>query len=287
MRRFVIDNALHWLRDYHCDGLRLDAVHAIADDSALHILEEISGAVDALGAQLRKPLFVIAESDLNDPRLVRSREAGGFGLDAAWADDWHHAVHVALTGETNGYYADFDDADALPPHSSRRGCSTDGWSRSRQRRHGRSPADLPPSRFVVCTQNHDQVGNRALGERRTAALMSEGRLHVAAALLLTSPFVPMLFQGEEWGAATPFQYFTDHDDPELAEAVRAGRRAEFAAFGWDPESMPDPQDLATFERSQPRLGQSVRTGPPSASSTGTGHSSSSATHLPDLTDPRG
>jgi maltooligosyltrehalose trehalohydrolase len=249
VRRFVTDNAVHWLRDHHCDGLRLDAVHAILDDSALHILEEIGGAVEALGAHLRKPLFVIAESDLNDPRLVRSREAGGFGLDAAWADDWHHAVHVALTGETDGYYADFTDADALPTALEQAWVLDGRWSRSRQRQHGRPPADLPPSRFVVCTQNHDQTGNRAIGER-SAALMSEDRLRVAAALLLTSPFVPLLFQGEEWAAATPFQYFTDHDDPDLAEAVRAGRRSEFAAFGWDPDRIPDPQDPATFERSR-------------------------------------
>ena len=248
VRRFVVDNALHWLRDYHCDGLRLDAVHAIVDESALHILEQLGTAVDALGAHLGKPLFVIAENDTNDPRLVRSRDAGGFGLTSAWADDWHHAVHVALTGESTGYYQDFVDRDALPK-ALRQAWVHDGtWSASRQRTHGRAPAGLDPSRFVVCAQNHDQVGNRATGER-TAALMSEGRLRIAATLLLTSPFTPMLFQGEEWAASTPFQYFTDHPDPELGRAVSEGRRAEFAAFGWAPDDVPDPQDRATFERS--------------------------------------
>jgi len=249
VRRFVLDNAVMWLRDYHCDGLRLDAVHAIADDSALHILEELAAEVHALGAHLRKPLFVIAESDRNDPRLVRSAEAGGFGLDAAWADDWHHAVHVALTGESDGYYADYVAPDALPA-ALRQAWVLDGrWSATRRRAHGRAPTGLTPERFVVCTQNHDQVGNRALGER-SAALMTDGRLKIAAALLLTSPFVPMLFQGEEWGARSPFLYFTDHHDPELARAVRAGRRAELAAFGWDPEAVPDPQDEGTFARSR-------------------------------------
>jgi maltooligosyltrehalose trehalohydrolase len=249
VRRFVIDNALMWLRDHHCDGLRLDAVHAIKDDSALHILEALTAAVHALGAHLRKPLFVIAESDLNDPRLVRERAVGGFGLDAAWSDDWHHAVHVALTGEASGYYADFVEPDALPRALEQAWVLDGRWSRSRRRVHGRAPTGLGPERFVVCTQNHDQVGNRALGER-TAALTSEGRLMTAAALLLTSPFTPMLFQGEEWAAGSPFQYFTDHQDDALGDAVRAGRRAEFAAFGWDPASVPDPQDPATFERSR-------------------------------------
>ncbi len=249
VRTFVIDNALHWLSDFHCDGLRLDAVHAIADDSAFHVLEELGLAVEALGAHMRKPLFVIAESDLNEPRLVRSRDAGGFGLDAAWADDWHHAVHTALTGEADGYYVDFDDPDALPSALAQAWVLDGRWSQSRQRAHGRPPTGLAASRFVVCTQNHDQVGNRALGER-LSALVSQDRLLVAAALLLTSPFVPLLFQGEEWAASTPFQYFTDHADPELADAVREGRRSEFAAFGWDPDAVPDPQDPATFERSR-------------------------------------
>jgi maltooligosyltrehalose trehalohydrolase len=249
VRRFVIDNALAWLRDYHGDGLRLDAVHAIADDSATHICEELAAEVRALAAHARRPLFVVAESDLNDPRLVRGREAGGYGLDAAWADDWHHALHATLTGEKDGYYEDFGP---LPPLAKalRQAWVYDGiYSPYRQRVHGRSPAGLAGDQFVIFTQNHDQVGNRAAGER-SGALMSEGRLRVAAALLLTSPFVPMLFQGEEWGAGTPFQFFTSHPDPGLGRKVSEGRREEFADFGWDPVDVPDPQDPATFERSR-------------------------------------
>ena len=249
VRRFVIDNALMWLRDYHCDGLRLDAVHAIADESATHIMEALAVEVDALAAHLRRPLFLIAESDRGDPRLVRGRDAGGYGLDSAWADEWHHALHSALTGERNGYYADFGPLRLLAK-ALRQAWVYDGvYSPYRQRVHGRPPTGLAGGQFVVCTQNHDQIGNRAAGER-TAALISDGRLRVAAAVLLTSPFVPMLFQGEEWGASTPFQYFTDHQDRALGQAVSRGRRAEFAAFGWDPDDVPDPQQPATFERSR-------------------------------------
>jgi maltooligosyltrehalose trehalohydrolase len=248
VRDFVIDNALMWLRDYHCDGLRLDAVHAIFDESPTHVLEELATAVDELAAHVRRPLFVIAESDRNDPRLVRGRDAGGFGLAAAWADDWHHALHTVLTGESDGYYEDFGSLAQLAK-ALRQAWVYDGvYSRHRRRVHGRSPAGLSGHRFVVGTQDHDQVGNRAAGER-LAALTSAGRVKVAAALLLASPFVPLLFQGEEWAASTPFQYFTDHADPALGEAVRRGRRAEFAAFGWDPEQVPDPQSPETFARS--------------------------------------
>jgi len=249
VRRFVIDNALMWLRDYHCDGLRLDAVHAIVDHSATHILEELAVEVAALAAHAGRPLFLVAESDLNDPRFVRSRDAGGYGLGAAWADEWHHALHATLTGDTSGYYADFGPLPLLAK-ALRQAWVYDGtYSRYRQRVFGRPPAGLDGSQFVVATQNHDQVGNRAAGER-SSVLMSDGRLRVAAALLLTSPFVPLLFQGEEWGAATPFQYFTGHEDPGLGAAVSQGRRGEFAAFGWDPADVPDPQDPATFERSR-------------------------------------
>jgi maltooligosyltrehalose trehalohydrolase len=252
VRNFVVDNTLSWLRDYHGDGLRLDAVHAIVDESALHILEQVADEVEVLAAHLRRPLFLIAESDLNDPRFVRSRDAGGLGFDAAWADEWHHALHAALTGETSGYYEDFRPSGSLMLLAKALGQAWvyDGrWSPHRERVHGRPPNGLSGQRFVVSTQNHDQVGNRAVGERSTA-LMSAGRAKVAAALLLTSPFVPMLFQGEEWGASTPFLYFTDHQDPELGRAVSEGRRGEFASFGWDPEEVPDPQDRATFERSK-------------------------------------
>ncbi len=245
VRRFVLDNARQWLADYHFDGLRLDAVHAIVDDSALHILEEMATEVDALATHLGRPLFLVAESDRNDPRFVRSRDAGGYGLEAAWADEWHHALHAALSGERAGYYEDFGSLELLAK-ALRQAWVYDGtYSRHRGRRHGRFPAGLAGHQFVVCTQNHDQVGNRALGER-ASSLMSEGRLRVAAALLLTGAFTPLLFQGEEWGAKTPFQYFTDHGDPALGRAVSEGRRHEFASFGWRPEDVPDPQAEATF-----------------------------------------
>ncbi|MFP5488283.1 MAG: malto-oligosyltrehalose trehalohydrolase, partial [Acidimicrobiia bacterium] len=209
VRRYVIDNVVMWLRDYRIDGLRLDAVHAIVDDSARHLLEQLAAEVDALAATEGRPLFLIAESDLNDPSFVRSRDAGGYGLDAAWADEWHHALHAVLTGDRSGYYEDFGSLELLAK-ALRQAWVYDGtWSEHRGRHHGRSPVGLTGHQFVVCVQNHDQVGNRAVGDRLGEAV-SPGRLKIAAALLLTSPFTPMLFQGEEWGAGTPFQYFTDH-----------------------------------------------------------------------------
>ncbi|MDQ6728084.1 MAG: malto-oligosyltrehalose trehalohydrolase [Actinomycetota bacterium] len=249
VREFVLDNALMWLRDYHADGLRLDAVHAIVDTSATHILEELSVRVDALEAELGVPKFLIAESDLNDPRVVRGREMGGFGIDAQWSDDFHHALHAALTGERAGYYAEFGSLGQLAK-ALRQAFVFDGcWSPHRRRRHGRTPAGLPATKFLAYLQNHDQVGNRATGER-SSMLLSDGLLRVSAALILLGPSVPMLFHGEEWGASTPFLYFTDHEDPELGKAVTEGRRREFAAFGWDPADVPDPQDPETFKRSK-------------------------------------
>lgn len=249
VRRYLIDNALMWLRDYHFDGLRLDAVHAIVDASPLHFLEQLAQEVRVLESALARPLVLIAESDRNDPRLVRPVEAGGYGLDAVWNEDFHHALHAALTGERDGYYADFgrlsDVAAALE-----RGLVYDGcYSAYRRRRHGRDAADVPRRRFVGFLQNHDQIGNRALGER-AGHLLSPGRLMIGAALTLTAPFVPMLFQGEEWGAGTPFRYFTDHAEPALQRAVRDGRRREFAAFGWGAAQLPDPQARASFEGSR-------------------------------------
>ena len=249
VRAFVVDNALMWLRDYHCDGLRLDAVHAILDTSATHVLEELSVRVEELAASEGRPLFVVAESDLNDPRVVRRREVGGYGMDAQWSDDFHHALHAVLTGERGGYYADFGSLAHLTIALRQAFVYAGGYSPYRGRVHGRLDPCLSGHRFLGYTQNHDQVGNRAKGER-SSALMSTGRLRIAAALVMTSPFVPMLFQGEEWAASTPFQYFTDHADPDLGTAVSEGRRAEFVAFGWDAGDVPDPQDVATYESSK-------------------------------------
>jgi maltooligosyltrehalose trehalohydrolase len=249
VRRFFIDNAAMWLRDYHFDGLRIDAVHAIIDTSAVHFLEDLVLRAEDLSVTGGRDVVLIAESDLNDPRVVRPRDLGGYGMDSVWNEDFHHSLHAVLTGERQGYYEDFgsiaDVAQCLE-----RGVVYDGrYSRFRLRRHGRPHTPLPGRSFVGFLQNHDQVGNRAFGER-SAALMSLGRLKIGAALVLCAPFMPMLFQGEEWAASTPFLYFTDHKDPALGAAVRKGRRAEFAAFGWRPEAIPDPQDPATFERSK-------------------------------------
>ncbi len=247
-RGLIIDNALMWLRDYHIDGLRLDAVHALLDTSATHILEELAGEVSQLAETVGRPLVLIAENDTNDPRLVRAPELGGLGLDALWCDDVHHAIHTVLTGESDGYYGDYLAArgfsvlaDAL-----RRGYVYDGrWSPARSRVVGRSVQGLAGRNLVVCIQNHDQVGNRARGER-LHQLTSLAAQKVAAALILTAPFVPLLFQGEEWAASAPFPYFADHSDPQLIEAVREGRRREFAALGWDPDDVLDPEALETF-----------------------------------------
>lgn len=247
VRRFVLDNALRWLRDFHVDGLRLDAVHALFDESATHLLEQLATEVDALADRLGRTLHLIAESDLNDPRLVVPREAGGYGLAASWSDDLHHAVHTMVTDERGGYYVDFDGTPDVA-HALEHGWVYDGrWSPYRQRSHGRPlPDTVPGTCLVGYVQNHDQVGNRARGERLTQLVADPGLLAGAAAVLLTAPQVPMLFMGEEWGASTPFPYFTDHQDPALQQAVRDGRRAEFAAFGWAPEDVLDPQDPATL-----------------------------------------
>lgn len=251
VRRFIVDNALMWLRDYHVDGLRLDAVHALVDHSSKHILQELAEEVDALAAFLRRPVFLIAESDLNDPTLITSREAGGYGLHAQWDDDFHHALHVALTGETFGYYADFGRLDALAKVYRGAFFHNGTFSSFRGRPHG-SPVDtanIPASRFVIANQNHDQIGNRAAGDRLSATL-DDGQLAIAAVLTLTAPFTPMLFMGEEWAAGTPWQFFTAHTDPELGRATAQGRFDEFEQMGWDPSAVPDPQDPATFHRSK-------------------------------------
>ncbi|HXP66572.1 MAG TPA: malto-oligosyltrehalose trehalohydrolase [Steroidobacteraceae bacterium] len=248
VRRFVIDNALMWLEDYGFDGLRLDAVHAIFSFEAVHILEELSVAVKDLGEELGRSFVLIAESDLNDPRLVHPRARGGYGLDAHWCDDFHHALHRCFTGEADGYYSDFgglkDVATAL-----RDGYVYQGqYSAFRGRKHGRVPAGVEAHQLVVSAQNHDQIGNRAQGER-LSMLLGLPQLKAVAALTLLSPFVPLLFQGEEWGAMTPFLYFTDHQDPELGRLVAEGRAREFSAFRWQ-GAVPNPQAPETFARSK-------------------------------------
>jgi len=249
VRRFFCDNARMWLRDYHFDGLRLDAIHAIFDSSAIHFLEQLAVKIEELKSETGRHFDLIAENDLNDPRIVTSREAGGYGLDAQWNDDFHHALHTVLTGERLGYYADFgkvaDLAKALKHAYVYDGC----MSSYRRRAHGRRARNLPAHRFVGFLQNHDQVGNRAQGDRATQ-LLSVRQLKIGAALVLCAPFLPMLFQGEEFGASTPFLYFTDHSNRELAAAVSKGRREEFASFGWQPDQVPDPQALSSFESSK-------------------------------------
>jgi maltooligosyltrehalose trehalohydrolase len=258
VRRWVLDNARQWLRDFHLDGLRLDAVHELHDDSALHVLEELAREVDELAASTGRTVWLVAESDRNDPRTVTPRGAGaavrGLGLHGQWADDVHHALHVALTGETQGYYADFADPDALAKVLRTPFFHDGTMSTFRGRPHGRpvDPATVPGWHFVASLQTHDQVGNRAQGDRLSGAELDldPGALACGAALLLTSPWTPMLFMGEEWGARTPWQFFTDHTNPDIAAATAAGRKAEFGSHGWSEDAVPDPQDPATFERSR-------------------------------------
>ncbi|HSK26753.1 MAG TPA: malto-oligosyltrehalose trehalohydrolase [Jiangellales bacterium] len=252
VRAYLVGNALSWLRDFHLDGLRLDAVHALHDERAIHLLEELSAAVADLSARLGRPLPLVAESDVNDPRVVTPRDTGGLGIDAQWSDDFHHALHALLTGEGQGYYADFaaDPWEALSRTMSGAYFHAGTWSSFRGRSHGR-PVDvdrLPGWRFLGYLQDHDQVGNRAVGDRVSATL-SPGRLACGAALVLTSPFTPMLFMGEEWGAGTPWQYFTSYRDV-LGRAVSEGRRREFGEHGWSATDVPDPQDPRTVDRSR-------------------------------------
>ncbi|MGC2402203.1 MAG: malto-oligosyltrehalose trehalohydrolase [Acidobacteriaceae bacterium] len=249
VRRYLIDNALMWFRDYHMDGLRLDAVHAFNDRSAIHFLEQLTYEVKRLEAALGKHFYLIAESDLNDPRIVKAEEAGGYGLDAQWSDDFHHALFAVISGEREGYYADFGTLAQLAK-TLRCVFVYDGiYSHYRKRNHGRQVVGLSGHRFIGFVQNHDQVGNRARGERLSHEA-SLGRAKIAAALVLTSPFIPMLFQGEEFAASSPFQYFTDFDDPELGRMISEGRKKEFEAFGWAPDQIPDPQDESTFQQSK-------------------------------------
>jgi maltooligosyltrehalose trehalohydrolase len=251
VRQFFIDNAAMWIRDYHFDGLRLDAVHAIVDTSAMPFLEQLALEKEQWESYLGRHLVLIAESDLNDPRLVRPREAGGYALDAQWSDDFHHALHAVLSGERTGYYEDFGAMSDLARAFQQPYLYAGNPSRFRKRQHGRPPTDLPARHFLAYMQNHDQVGNRAAGDRMMH-LVDLDEVMIGAALVLLSPYVPMLFQGEEWGASSPFQYFVDFTDADLNRAVSEGRRKEFAEFGWDPEDVPDPVAIETFRESKLR-----------------------------------
>jgi len=246
VRRFFIENALHWIDEYHIDALRLDAVHAIYDFSARPFLQELADAVRLEGERLNRRVYTIAESSLSDARLLDSKELGGCGIDAQWCDDLHHSIRTEITDQRSGYYADYHGFDDIVK-AYRDGFVQDGgYSEFRGRRHGNSARHIAPIRLVVCSQNHDQVGNRLLGERLTELVCFE-HLKLAAATVILSPNQPMLFMGEEYAETAPFQFFISHTDPDLVEAVRRGRKEEFARFHWQ-EEPPDPQDEATFGR---------------------------------------
>jgi len=254
VRRFFIENALFWVTTFHIDALRLDAVHAIVDHSAQPFLEELGLALHARAEALNRRIYAIVESALNDTRLIRPCELGGYGLDAQWNDDFHHALRVLLTGDRAGYYQDFGELQQLAK-AFRDGFVYAGeYSRYRWRRHGNSSRHIPAQRFVVFAQNHDQVGNRLFGER-LGQLVSWEALKLAASAVILSPFIPMLLMGEEYGETAPFQYFISHLDAQLVDAVRRGRREEFASFIWQVEP-PDPQEVTTFQDA--KLNQRLR-----------------------------
>ena len=286
VREYILDNAVMWLSEFHIDALRLDAVHALRDASDIHLLAKMSTRVKTLSAELGRPLVLIAESDLNDPIMFTDRGDGGYGLDGQWDDDVHHALHALLSGERQGYYADFGSLSVLAKVLTRAFFHDGTYSSFRGRNHGK-PVDVertPGYRFVVCLQNHDQVGNRAAGDR-LARIAPTGMLKVGATLMLTSPFTPLLFMGEEWAASTPWPFFTSHPEPELAEITATGRIAEFAGHGWDINDVVNPQDPAAFTGA--KLHWSERDEP--------GHSDTLALYRqllrlrrehPDLADPR-
>ena len=264
VRAFVIDSALRWMRDFHIDALRLDAIHEIKDDAAAadppqaHVLAELSDAVAALSAELGRPLSLVAEADLNDVGVITPTseeppaKAPSLGMTAQWADDVHHALHARLTGEDQGYYGDFAEVGAWAKAYGRAFLHNGTWSTFRERNWGAPvPEDTDPRRFVVFGSDHDQVGNRAVGDR-PSAILDDAALAATAALVLLSPYTPMLFMGEEWGTRTPFQFFTDHEEDDLARSVSEGRVREFAGFGWDADEIPDPQAAATVEASRLR-----------------------------------
>lgn len=247
VRNYFIRNAIDWLRDYHIDALRLDAVHAIYDFSAKHFLQELAESVDRFNDDRDYRAYLIAESDLNDPRLIRPFSQGGYQLDSQWSDDFHHALHTRLTGETVGYYSDFSSLEMLASAIQERFAYNGQYSSFRRRNHGSPALDLPSYRFVVCNQNHDQVGNRMMGDRFTNLISFDG-LKLAAGMTILSPYIPLLFMGEEYGEKAPFLYFVDHGDKDLMEAVRRGRKEEFRAFH-NEGTPPDPGSPETMRRS--------------------------------------
>jgi maltooligosyltrehalose trehalohydrolase len=248
VRRFFIDNALYWTTEFHIDAFRLDAVDHIMDRSPRPFLQELAQSVNGKAQELERPVYCIAESALNDTRLIRPTGQGGYGLDAQWNDEFHHALHTLLTGERRGYYQDYGSLADLMKAFAEGYVYSGQYSTYHQRRHGMSSRDIPASQFMVFRQNHDQVGNRVYGRRLNRLVPFEG-IKLAAAVVLLSPYIPLLFMGEEYGEEAPFLYFVSHSDPELIEAVRAGRIEQFAAFNWQ-EEPPDPQDESTFLRSK-------------------------------------
>jgi len=248
VKKYFIDNALYWFEEFHIDALRLDAVHAIYDMSAKHFLHCLADLTKECSRRHKRKFYLIAESDLNDTRIIRSPELGGYGLDAQWNDDFHHSVHALFTGEKSGYYKDFGSIEHLAKSLNEGFVYTGQYSEFRLRSHGNPSRDLPAEQFVVCSQNHDQVGNRMMGERLTTLVTYE-KLKLIAGLVITSPYIPMLFMGEEYGEDNPFLYFVSHTDPGLVEAVRHGRKEEFTDFHARGEA-PDPQDSKTFKRSK-------------------------------------
>lgn len=249
VREYFMSNALYWIRDYHIDALRLDALHAVVDTSARPFLTELAAAVQQQAARLGRRVYLMAESDLNDVKHLRPSQLGGFGLDCHWLDDFHHALHALLTGEADGYYEDFGSLAHLAKAYGEGFVYAGQHSRFRRRRHGSPSRDIVPGRFIAFAQNHDQIGNRLQGER-LSRLTSLAGLKLAAAAVILAPFTPLLFMGEEYGETAPFLYFVSHGDPDLIEAVRRGRAQEFAAFGWQAEP-PDPQSPETFIHSRP------------------------------------
>ncbi|NNG47215.1 MAG: DUF3459 domain-containing protein, partial [Deltaproteobacteria bacterium] len=248
VRRYFLENALCWLTEYRVDALRLDAIHGIMDVSAYPFLAELADTVRGLSERTDRKVYLIPESDLNDARVITSREEGGYGLSAQWNDDFHHALHALLTGERKGYYGDFGSLEHLERAYAEGFVYAGSYSRFRGRRHGNSSRHMAARKFVVFSQNHDQVGNRMHGER-LASLVSFEALKLAAGTVLLSPFLPLLFMGEEYGETAPFRYFISHSDENFIEAVRKGRKEEFAAFQWEGE-IPDPQDEATYKSSR-------------------------------------